>query len=206
MFTGIIENIGEIVEITPKEQRISAKIKCNFSHIKLGESIAIDGACLTVTKKSTLLFRKQNYFWVDVSKETLNKTNLSGWQRGKIVNLEKSLRLNGKIDGHLVLGHVDGLGKVISIKQIDDNYNIEVKIPKDFLNLIVYKGSITFNGVSLTINQLKDDVISLNIIPYTWGNTSLRELKANENVNLEFDIIGKFVARNLTQNTAQKNL
>jgi riboflavin synthase len=98
------------------------------------------------------------------------------------------------------------LGKVISIKQIDDNYNIEVKIPKDFLNLIVYKGSITFNGVSLTINQLKDDVISLNIIPYTWGNTSLRELKANENANLEFDIIGKFVARNLTQNTAQKNL
>jgi riboflavin synthase len=206
MFTGIIENIGEIVEIRPKEQRISAKIKCNFSNIKLGESIAIDGACLTVTKKSTLLFRKQNYFWVDVSKETLEKTNLSGWQRGKIVNLEKSLRLNGKIDGHLVLGHVDGLGKVVSIKQIDDNYNIEVKIPKDFLNLIVYKGSITFNGVSLTINHLKDDVISLNIIPYTWSHTSLRELKVDDNVNLEFDIIGKFVARNLTQNTAQKNL
>jgi riboflavin synthase len=206
MFTGIIENIGEIVEIAPKEQRISAKIKCNFSHIKLGESIAIDGACLTVTKKSFLFFRKQNYFWVDVSKETLDKTNLSGWQRGKIVNLEKSLRLNGKIDGHLVLGHVDGLGKVVSIKQIDDNYNIEVKIPKDFLNLIVYKGSITFNGVSLTINQLKDDVISLNIIPYTWSHTSLRELKVDENANLEFDIIGKFVARNLIQNTAQKNL
>ncbi|MFN5351419.1 MAG: riboflavin synthase [Alphaproteobacteria bacterium] len=206
MFTGIIENIGEIVEIAPKEQRISAKIKCNFSHIKLGESIAIDGACLTVTKKSFLFFRKQNYFWVDVSKETLDKTNLSGWQRGKIVNLEKSLRLNGKIDGHLVLGHVDGLGKVVSIKQIDDNYNIEVKIPKDFLNLIVYKGSITFNGVSLTINQLKDDFISLNIIPYTWSHTSLRELKVDENANLEFDIIGKFVARNLIQNTAQKNL
>lgn len=193
MFTGIIQSVGEVLEITNKENRISARIICTFKNLYLGQSIAIDGACLTLVKKQRLFFKNKSIFEVDVSKETLSKTNIFAWRVGSKVNLEKSLNYNGKIDGHFVLGHVDSIGKVQDIIKLEDNYKLNIQIDKNFTKNVVYKGSVCVNGVSLTINEVEGDVISLNIIPYTWQHTSFNTLKTGDTVNIEYDILGKYI-------------
>lgn len=195
MFTGIIQAIGEIKQIRPMEEHsnhgLSLSIlagKLDLSDVLPGDSIAVNGVCLTVT---TLIGDR---FTVDVSQETLNCTRGLD-QAGTHVNLEKALRLSDRLGGHLVSGHVDAIGTVIEFEPIGENFTLTIQAPEPVLRYLTHKGSITVNGVSLTVNQIKDDEFSVNLIPHTLMMTTLNQLKAGMRVNLETDMLARYVAR-----------
>ncbi|WP_074903679.1 riboflavin synthase [Nitrosomonas communis] len=191
MFTGIIEAIGEIKQLTQKSNAISLQIepgKLEMGDVKVGDSIAVNGVCLTVTSLSNHLFT------VDVSEETLHCT--FGLDRvGNDVNLEKAMRLTDRLGGHLVSGHVDGIGEVTKFEQVGENYLLAIKSPPSLLKYITVKGSITINGVSLTVNRICDDILAINLIPHTLAETNLKHLKPGERLNLESDMLARYVAR-----------
>jgi riboflavin synthase len=190
MFTGIIEAVGEIKGITPLEKGISlciASARLDLSDVKVGDSIAVNGVCLTVTALAN------EEFSVDVSRETLNCTEGLDKQGGRI-NLEKALRLSGRLDGHLVSGHVDGVGETVKLEQTGESYLLAVKAPRPLLKYIARKGSITVNGVSLTVNRLTGDTFEVNLIPHTLAVTTLADLKAGVKVNLEVDMLADWLA------------
>ena len=190
MFTGIIQAIGSIQEFSSSDNGVTLKINSNtldISDSKIGDSIAVNGVCLTVTQISGELFT------ADVSNETINCTTFSSLSQGENVNLEKSLRLNQGVDGHLVSGHVDGVGTIHSINKDGDSFRFKVLVESNIIKYIAKKGSICINGVSLTVNSVKDNIFDVNIVPHTFSVTTLRDLSTESNVNLEIDLIARYV-------------
>lgn len=191
MFTGIVTDIGRVREVreTDRDRRYEIETAWNTDGIDLGASISHAGCCLTVTEKGA------DWFAVEVSNETLSKTTLGAWKTGDGVNLERAAKLGDEMGGHVVSGHVDGLGRVISITPEGGSHRIEVEAPAPLHRYIAAKGSITVDGVSLTVNAVEGQVFSLNIIPHTWDVTTLGRLKVGDRVNLEIDMLARYLAR-----------
>lgn len=190
MFTGIIEALGKVVSIKKDKDNVHFEIESPFTHeLKVDQSVAHNGVCLTVTSVTA-----DSYF-VTAIHETLQKTNLGTWGEGDAVNLERCMQLGGRLDGHIVQGHVDQTGTCIQVT--DENgswvYTFEYDASKG--NVTIEKGSITVNGISLTVVNSQSNKFSVAIIPYTYEHTNLQYVKAESQVNLEFDVIGKYVAR-----------
>lgn len=197
MFTGIIEAVGEIKRITSLEGGLCLHISpgtLDLGDVKIGDSIAANGVCLTVT---TLV---DGMFSVDVSRETLNCTE-SLDKQGARINLEKAMRLSDRLGGHLVSGHIDGIGKVVKFKPAGESYLLVIKAPDSLLKYIAKKGSITVNGVSLTVNGIAGDEFDVNLIRHTLAMTTLRDLKAGAKVNLEVDVLARYVERLMADRT-----
>jgi riboflavin synthase len=189
MFTGIIEAVGEIKHITSLEAGICLKISpgmLDLSDVKIGDSIAVNGVCLTVTTLTNGMFS------VDVSRETLSCTEGLDKENER-VNLERAMRLSDRIGGHLVSGHVDGIGEVVKFEPIGESYLLVIKAPASLLKYIVKKGSITVNGVSLTVNGMAGDEFETNLIRHTLAVTTSNDLKAGAKVNLEVDMLARYV-------------
>lgn len=191
MFTGIVTDIGRVrkVEQTARDRRYEVETVWDTSGIDLGASISHAGCCLTVTEKGA------GWFAVEVSGETLSKTNLGDWTEGRRVNLERAAKLGDELGGHIVSGHVDGLGKVVSITPEGGSHRIEIEAPAPLHRFIAPKGSITVDGVSLTVNAVEGRIFGLNIIPHTWEATTLGGLKVGDAVNLEIDMLARYLAR-----------
>jgi riboflavin synthase len=191
MFTGIIEAVGEIRQVRPLEKGKSLSIasgSLDLSDTTIGDSIAVNGVCLTVISLA------EREFSVDVSLETLNCTE--GLDKpGKKVNLEKALRLSDRLHGHLVSGHVDGVGEVVGLKQIGESIAVTFKAPSSLTKYIARKGSITINGVSLTVNRASEALFEVNLIPHTLAVTNLSDLKTGARVNIEADMLARYVDR-----------
>ena len=197
MFTGIIQSKGSIKEIFSSSDGARLKINTHaldLSDTNVGDSIAVDGVCLTVTELT------ESSFTADVSNETLTCTTFSALKQGKNVNLERSLRVNQGIDGHLVSGHVDGIGTINSIEKDGDSLRIKIEVQSDIIKYIAKKGSICINGVSLTVNSVENNFFDVNIVPHTLSATTLGDLSLQSNVNIEIDQIARYVERLLSQN------
>ena len=198
MFTGIITNIGIIEELKKSAKKdllvkISAIKKEIKRKLEIGCSIACNGICLTLIKKE--ISEKRVIFSFQASSETLNKTNLKNWKIGDLVNLEFALRVGDELGGHMTLGHIDGCAKIISIKQIEDSWKFDFKAKKDLMKFIAKKGSITINGVSLTVNKVMGDSFSVNLIKHSMENTNFKNLSTNDFVNLEIDLLARYLWR-----------
>ena len=191
MFTGIVTDIGRVRDVreTERDRRYEIQTAWDVSGIDLGASISHAGCCLTVTEKGP------DWFAVEVSNEPLSKTTLGAWKAGDGVNLERAAKLGDEMGGHVVSGHVDGLGRVVSITPEGGSHRLEVEAPAPLHRYIAAKGSITVDGVSLTVNSVAGQVFSLNIIPHTWDVTTLGRLKAGDPVNLEIDMLARYLAR-----------
>lgn len=191
MFTGIIETVSEIIRLKRNGEECSLTLKNKFgSEIKNGDSIAVDGVCLTVESFSD---DRITFF---VSKSTLEKTIAANYAPGNPVNLERAMPANGRFDGHIVSGHVDSCGKITEIKKIGLGTEIKIVFDRNFVNYTVPRGSVTVNGVSLTIAELQGNTMKISLIPETLSRTSFAGiLKQGEAVNLEFDIFGKYAAK-----------
>ncbi|MEN5364178.1 riboflavin synthase [Brevundimonas intermedia] len=191
MFTGIVTDIGRVREVreTDRDRRYEIETVWDTDGIDLGASISHAGCCLTVTEKGP------GWFAVEVSNETLSKTTLGAWKAGDGINLERAARLGDEMGGHVVSGHVDGLGRVVSITPEGGSHRVEVEAPAPLHRYIAAKGSITVDGVSLTVNIVEGQVFSLNIIPHTWEVTTLGRLKVGDPVNLEIDMLARYLAR-----------
>ena len=188
MFTGIIQSIGVIKKIESLKKDVQISIVYDpkkINDINLGDSISINGICLTVQKK------QKNQFIFHVSQETLNRT--IAFKENAKVNLESSLLYNGKVGGHFVTGHIDGIGKISEIKINSQCWIIEIKPPKKLLKFIAEKGSVSINGVSLTVNSIKDDKFKVNIIPFTLKETNLGALVKGSEINIEIDLIARYL-------------
>ena len=187
MFTGIISNVGIIKKIDLKEKNL-IEINADFiNKIKIGESIACSGICLTVFKKN------RNSFFINVSNETIKKTNISNLVVGDKINLERSVQVGDDLSGHMVFGHVDGVSQVINIDTKSDSRILTIKIKKKISRFLISKCSITLDGISLTVNNVQDNLITINIIPHTWNNTSLKKLKVGDLLNTEIDMLARYV-------------
>ncbi len=200
MFSGIIADVGRIAETRDRDGGLHLVIETNslnLSDVQAGDSIAVNGVCLTVTTHTV------DSFTVDVSRETLNCTEGLG-TIGAPVNLEKALRLADRLGGHLVSGHVDGVGEVIAFNDLGESWRLDVRAPQPLAKYIAFKGSITLNGVSLTINHVKGNEFSVNLIPHTMLVTNLKNLHAGSRVNLEVDLIARYVERMLTADNGEK--
>lgn len=192
MFTGIITDIGTVVATESNgDLRLEIETSYDLSTIDIGASIAHSGVCLTVVKKGGRRFS------VDVSDETVSCTNVGEWVVGTRVNLERALCFGDELGGHLVSGHVDGLAEVKNITDIGGSHEIIFKVPDALKYFIAAKGSVTLDGVSLTVNEVDDNLFSVNIIPHTWENTTFNKLLAGSKVNLEIDTLARYVARQL---------
>ena len=190
MFTGIIEAIGVVRKRENKGSNIHFWVESPFfNELKIDQSVAHDGVCLTIDALEAPLYR------VTAINETLEKTNLSSWNAGKKVNLERGMILGSRLDGHLVQGHADATGTCLSVKEEDGSWVYTFEYPEKFRRLIIEKGSICMNGTSLTAFNLQENRFSVAIIPYTYNYTNINELEANSRVNLEFDLVGKYVER-----------
>lgn len=190
MFTGIIETLGTVQEIKKEGTNVQFGLSSDImQELKVDQSVAHNGVCLTVTAVDS------NKFWVTAIDETLNKTNLGALEVGSLVNLERCMLINGRFDGHIVQGHVDQVGECVSITQQDGSWLIDIEYDPTLDNVTVEKGSITINGISLTCFNSKDNGFTVAIIPYTFEHTSMKTLNAGDKVNLEFDIVGKYVQR-----------
>ena len=190
MFTGIIEEIGKILSVT--EQKIEIKAKTILENTSIGDSIAINGVCLTVTDI------KKESFCADISPETKNVTALNQLGTGDSVNLERAMPANGRFGGHIVSGHIDGKGKIISINKNNNFYNLTVELCPSEARYVVKKGSIAIDGISLTVAEINNNTIKLVIIPHTYENTALNQLKAGDSVNIETDITAKYIEKFLS--------
>ena len=194
MFTGIIEAIGRVAAVNPAGESAAVTIDAaglDMSDVGVGDSIACNGVCLTVTSLGP------RGFTVDVSQETLQVS--AGFDTGNAINLEKSLRLSDRLGGHLVSGHVDGVGTVTAVKPVDANREISIRFPAELDRYVARKGSITVNGVSVTVNVVTTDTFSVNLIPHTLAVTNLKDLKPGDRVNLEIDLVARYVERILGQ-------
>nr|WP_312385000.1 MULTISPECIES: riboflavin synthase [unclassified Moraxella] len=193
MFTGIIEATGKIVAITPTQGDVRLKVQSDyldFADVKLGDSIASNGICLTVIEQG------KDWYAVDVSRETLNKTAMQQWQVGDVLNLEKAMLPTTRFGGHIVTGHVDTTGTVKLIKNDSRSIYIEIEIPSEFTKYVATKGSVTIDGISLTSNLVEGNVISLNIIPHTAHVTNIaRHWKVATKVNIEVDVVARYLEK-----------
>jgi len=193
MFTGIIEATGKIVAITPTQGDVRLKVQSDyldFADVKLGDSIASNGICLTVIEQG------KDWYAVDVSRETLNRTAMQQWQVGDVLNLEKAMLPTTRFGGHIVTGHVDTTGTVKLIKNDSRSIYIEIEIPSEFTKYVATKGSVTIDGISLTSNLVEGNVISLNIIPHTAQVTNIsRHWKVATKVNIEVDVVARYLEK-----------
>jgi riboflavin synthase len=190
MFTGIIQELGTVQKISSLGDGLEISIACSFaSGVHVDESIAVNGVCHTVTA-----FDEDNFTIQSVA-ETLRKTNIGELKEGTLVNLERSLTLQKGIEGHLVQGHVDTTAEIVGIEQEGSDWLFKFRYPEEKQNLIVGRGSITVDGISLTVARDEGDTFTVAIIPYTYENTNLKFKKKGDRVNLEFDVIGKYVMK-----------
>ncbi|AWI03372.1 riboflavin synthase [Clostridium drakei] len=191
MFTGIIEEVGRILSISKgiNSAQINIEAKKVLEDVKLGDSIAVNGVCLTVTSF------KHNSFTVDVMPETIRRSSLNNLKKGSLVNLERALALGERLGGHIVSGHIDCTGKIANIRNEDIATWVTVEVPDAALKYIVLKGSVTIDGVSLTVAEVNEKSFSVSLIPHTKGETTLYEKNLGEEVNIECDLIGKYVER-----------
>lgn len=205
MFTGIIEAVGQVVASQSKQGDIRLRIntgKMNLSDVKLGDSIATNGVCLTVVELPG------DGFWADVSQESIAHTNITDWKTGKSVNLEQALTLATRLGGHMVTGHVDGLGTILSRSEDARSVRFKIKAPSELSKYIAAKGSITVDGVSLTVNAIEDaaagaTIFDLNIVPHTVQETVIKDYQVGNTVHLEVDVIARYLERMMQQNTDQ---
>ena len=195
MFSGIIENKGYVLKFEKqKDFRLVLDTNLKYKDIKNGSSVCCNGICLTViSKKKKKKFTQLSF---DVSQETINCSNFNVIKKGDEINIEKSLRVGDEISGHFVFGHVDDTSKLVSIKKVGDSHEIKLEISKKIKKFIAKKGSVSINGISLTVNQVKNNFIVINIIPFTWLNTNLKGLKIGDRINLEVDMLARYVTQN----------
>ena len=194
MFTGIITDIGTVQSIQDDggDWRIGIQTKLDLSKTDIGASIACAGCCLTVVKK------QDDVFFVDVSGETLSKTKIGKWVEGAKINLEASLKAGDEMGGHIVSGHVDGVTALKILNKEGDSHRLIFMAPPELEAMFAPKGSITLDGVSLTVNEVEDQHFGVNIIPHTWENTTLGQLKVGDEVHIEVDMLARYVARALS--------
>lgn len=195
MFSGIVEDVGTVRALEKKDKGVLLRIevrRIDAGELVLGESVAVNGVCLTVVSV------EDGSFSVDASHETLSRTNLSGLRAGSAVNLERSLRVGDRMGGHIVTGHVDGVGVIQSITQVGESRVFSFSIPASLAKYVVEKGSVAVDGVSLTVNSVEGTEFSVNIIPYTLRETTFSEFRRSREVNIECDIIGKYVEKMLS--------
>ncbi len=191
MFTGIITDIGRVraVRQTERDRRYEIETAFDTASVDLGASIACSGCCLTVVETGP------DWFAVEVSAETLDRTGLGGWTEGHLVNLERALKAGDELGGHIVSGHVDGLGEVLSVTPEGGSRRIGFSAPRALMRLIAEKGSICVDGVSLTVNAVSADAFEVNVIPHTLEATTLGRLQPGDRVNLEIDMLARYLAR-----------
>lgn len=192
MFTGIIQGLGRVSAIIPMAGEVKLTVEAEFDWkdpLVIGESIAVSGACLTVAEA------RGRSFSAHVSAETISRTAMRGYRSGHLVNLERALKLSGRLGGHLVSGHVDGLGLLKERREKDLSLGLTIGLDKNLVPYLIEKGSVALDGVSLTVNQVLANAFTVNIIPHTAALTTLSFKKAGDYVNLETDLIGKYVAR-----------
>lgn len=202
MFTGIIESLGIVHKIEKDRSNIHFTITSQISgELKIDQSLCHDGVCLTVVKTGELpaAIDPENpaFHVVTAVEETLRRTNLGAWQPGTLVNLERSLAMGGRLDGHMVQGHVDTVATCTEVLETGGSWRFTFRYQPSPEHMLVDKGSVCLNGVSLTVVEPRDDLFSVAIIPYTWEHTNFKTLKAGDPVNIEFDIIGKYISRYL---------
>ena len=190
MFTGIIETLGTVTNISNNKSNVDFTISSDLSHeLRIDQSVAHNGVCLTVINVS------ENSHTVTAIDETLQKTNLGDWQIGSLVNLERCMQMNGRLDGHIVQGHVDQTARCTAVTETDGSWLYTFEYQSNFDHVTVEKGSVCVNGISLTVVNSLNNQFSVAIIPYTYEHTNLKTVKVCSLVNLEFDIIGKYVAK-----------
>lgn len=191
MFTGIVQEVGIVRSITRKGPfwTIGVSSEKIIKDVEVSESVCSNGACLTVTKKAGAIL----YF--DVMQQTLDTTSWGKAKVGDLVNMEGSLRLNGKLDGHFVLGHVDVVAKIIDLSKDNNGTTIKIELPKEYSPYVVAKGSVTLDGISLTIADCDGTSFTVKIIPYTWEHTSLKNKKSSSTLNVEFDYLAKIITK-----------
>lgn len=190
MFTGIVTDIGRVSDVSGNgDRRFVIETAFDMNDVAIGASICCSGACLTVIEKDT------GWFAVQASDETLSKTTAGAWDDGTRLNLERALKLGDELGGHIVTGHVDGVGKVAAVTSVSDSIKIDIDAPDELAKFIATKGSVTVDGVSLTVNDVDGVRFSLNIIPHTQQETTLGELLPGAPVNLEIDVLARYVAR-----------
>ena len=190
MFTGIIEQKGTITDISMSGGNKTFRVQSPISNeLKIDQSVSHNGVCLTVTAT------RDGFHEVTAIKETLDKTNLGDWQSGTIVNLERCLPMNGRLDGHIVQGHVDTTATCISVEENAGSWEFVFRFPKSFAALVIEKGSIAVNGISLTAFAVTADTFKVAIIPYTYEHTGISSVRTGDKVNIEFDIVGKYIQR-----------
>lgn len=191
MFTGIVTDIGRVraVRDTNRDRRFEIETAFDTATIDIGASISHAGCCLTVVEKGP------GWFAVEVSGETLSLTTLDEWREGRPVNLERAAKVGDELGGHIVSGHVDGVGEVVSVAEEGGSHRVRVRVPRPLHRYVAPKGSICVEGVSLTVNEVEDDVFGVNLIPHTWEITTLGGLKPGSRVNLEIDMLARYLAR-----------
>ena len=192
MFTGIITDIGTIRSVAHAgDTRFEIRTGFDTAQIVLGASIACSGACLTVIETGA------DWFAIEASAETLSKTSLGSWQTGTRINLEQALRIGDELGGHIVSGHVDGLARVVSITAEGDSHRVVLETPPELAKFIAPKGSVALNGVSLTVNEVDDIQFGVNIISHTWAQTTFDTIAVDGHMNMEIDMLARYVARML---------
>ena len=198
MFTGIIEEVGRIASIEELDGGRRLMVEASFApELRVDQSVAVNGACQTVVAVD------DGSFSVVAVEETLAKTNFGDFGEGSEVNLERAMRPNGRLDGHFVQGHVDATGEVASIEALADSWLVRVRYPERFAPYLIPVGSITLDGISLTVARLDDEALTVAIIPHTWTHTTISDWKPGRAVNLEFDLIGKYVVRAMQHGVGQ---
>lgn len=201
MFTGIIEETGKLtsVENIAGGKRLKISASKIFNDLKIDDSVCVNGVCLTVTKIDNY------FFWCDAVGETLNKTTLANVNQNYELNLERALRLTDRLGGHLVQGHVNGIGIITRLTKLGENFSLEIEIPKEIVKYVVDEGSITVDGISLTVAKIVERKITVSIIPHTWSNTNLQQRKTGDRVNIETDIFAKYVEKILQSSKDEGN-
>jgi riboflavin synthase len=190
MFTGIIETLGIIQEIKRENDNLNITVSSTITkELKIDQSVAHNGVCLTVVAIN------EEQYTVTAIKETIQKTNLGDWKVGDLLNLERAMKLGDRLDGHIVQGHVDQIGICKSIEEANGSWYFTFEYDSKLSNITIEKGSITVNGVSLTVVNSKENEFSVAIIPYTYDHTNFKSFKIGTKINLEFDVVGKYVAR-----------
>jgi riboflavin synthase len=192
MFTGIITDVGRVLEIAGgTDRRLKIGTRLPLAEVPLGGSIATSGICFSAVDKG------DDWFAVDASGATLEVTTAGAWGVGDSVNLERSLRIGDEMGGHIVFGHVDAVGEILTLEPVGDSHRLEIQMPGSLAPLIAVKGSIAVDGISLTVNEVGADRFACNIIPHSWHTTNLPERKPGDRVNLEADMLARYVARQL---------
>ena len=192
MFTGIITDVGRVLKIADSGgRRMTIETRLPLADIPLGSSIATSGICFSAIDKG------DDWFTVEASGATLEVTTAGAWMVGDTVNLERSLRIGDELGGHIVFGHVDAVGEILALEPAGESHRLEVRVPRLLAPLIAVKGSIAFDGISLTVNQVGVDRCAVNVIPHTWRVTNLREREPGDRVNVEVDMLARYVARQL---------